>query len=111
MDATGRAAPVVAGPQAYSVPGVNGDQLAVLDCPGDAAGSVALTQDRLVAHRTNDPTGQRLLDESMEAGHERVLYDVSGQPAVQWRPVADPAQAGAEQRVTTSLLSVEMIDT
>ncbi|GAA0915238.1 SpvB/TcaC N-terminal domain-containing protein [Virgisporangium aurantiacum] len=88
--------------RAYVAVDVNGDQLAVLDCISDAGGPAALTQDRLVAHYTNDLMGRRVLDASMEAGHQRVLYDVIGQQVCQWRPVADPAQAGAEQRVTTS---------
>ena len=86
----------------YSVLDVNGDQLGVLDCPNDADGSIALTQDRLVTRYTNDRTGRRLLDESMEAGHQRVLYDATGAPVIEWRSVADPAQAGAEQRLATS---------
>ena len=98
-----RAAPVHDGwHRTYSVLDVNGDQVAVLDCANDADGSVALTQDRLVACYTNDRAGRRLLDQSMEAGSRRVLYDVAGEPVIQWRPVADPAQAGAEQRLATS---------
>jgi RHS repeat-associated protein len=98
-----RAAPAHEGwHRTYSVLDVNGDQLAVLDCPNDAGGSVALTQDRLVAHYTNDCGGRRLIDESMEAGYRRVFFDVAGKPVIEWRPAADPAQPGDEQRLATS---------
>ncbi|MDR6413494.1 RHS repeat-associated protein [Pseudarthrobacter sulfonivorans] len=94
-----RAAPARDGwHRAFSVLGVNGDEIAVLDCPDDAPGPTTISQDRLVARYTNDRAGRRLLEESMEAGSERALYDVVGQLVMQWRPVADPAQAGVEQR-------------
>jgi RHS repeat-associated protein len=88
----------------YSVLDVAGRQLAVLDCPKDVAGPAPASGDRLVAQYTNDLAGRRLLDESMEAGYRRVLYDIAGQPVSVWQPLAVPEalQPGAEDRMDTT---------
>ena len=88
----------------YSELDVAGHQLAVLDCPDDSAGPAPAGLDRLVARYTNDLAGRRLLDESMEAGYRRVLYDVTGQPVAVWRPLAvpHPLRPGGEDRIGTT---------
>jgi RHS repeat-associated protein len=88
----------------YSVLDIAGRQLAVLDCPDDTAGPIAADRDRLVARYTHDLAGRPLLDESMEAGHRRILYDITGQPVTEWRPphTTDPKHPDAEHRTDTT---------
>jgi RHS repeat-associated protein len=91
-------APVTTMHRTYSVLDIAGNQLEVADCTDGAPSTTAGTSDRLVARYQYDLAGNRLREDSMEAGSSCQLLDVTGNTVALWETIDD---AGAERTLTT----------